>query len=1142
MRSLLISLFSILLFGPIAAAQTTGALQGTVTDQQDLLVAGATVKLVQSATGTSQTTETGTAGSYVFQFLPPGMYAVTVSHTGFKTITVPNVVVEAATTASVNVRLQVGQVSESVEVTATVQGVNTVDSQVATNVSQVYLNDLPSYTRNVLTYAALQPGVEIDTTQPAGGSQNLNILGTAATVNGNRAQRNDFYLDGMDSKNYRNEALQMPNPDVVQEVQVTTSNTSAEYGRQVGGVFNVVTKSGTNSFHGTAFYFFRLSELNAAPWSSTPLTSPLAQNQKTVGGTVGGPIIKKKTFFYFSYDRFQDSSGRTYLKNFVPTPAMVGGDFSALLAAGPNQRIILDPVTHTACGARVCDNIILPGVQDPVGHSLAALLPTTSAYGAQVNFSFIEPAYNRTLYTKIDHHWNDAHTSTFTWMRSSGNSIYPGLDGANFGWQVMPAWGPQTNVSEQNLYNGRHTWIIRPTLVADFRVGSVAHVANRDNFAFENAFPSATGDAMTTLGATNTTTPQQGSRTYLPSIGIGNAGGGFNSNGLYGHEGWLGIFEQPSFHFGGTLSWTKSKHTFKFGGDAIRVSQRYGVSGEGQTQVGTFTGRFSSNGANTSDVAFGLADLLLGLPDSSNSANGTGGFYQAGLLDYWIHNWNVFYFAQDDWKITPRLTLSPGLRYEFYLPPYVNRNHASEYFTNNPIHGDISTYQSTLFPNAPPGLAFAGDPGVPGGFYHTQRNLIAPRIGIAWDMKGDGKTAIRGGFGKFFGSTALQTKDWPSEQPPWKPAAECVGNTILSNPWLGCQSPAFTQAPTPFTSASAQSFAWPSVFPKYYGFDPNYKTAYNYQWNLSAERQLTNAISLQLGYIGNVGRNLTAIQDINWANFGPGATSDGGNIQSRRPNQRFTGIFLATSAAKSSYNAFQAVGNIRMKGGLQGRLTYVYQHGYLDCDFDPVNNNGNCYANPQNIPGERGENVFHQSFKFFYVWNIPFMKNSNNWGGKILGGWQLTGNGAFYSGTPQNVTLGNDWNVDGIGGDRPDQTGPIQYLSSTNGLGPYVSAGAFTAPGDGTNHNVFGNLRRNAVFGPGRWNVDAAMLKNFHLTESKYFQFRFEAYNLFNHPILGNPDLSFSVNDSGVMTNTGFGTITSKSGNRLTQFGLKFYF
>jgi outer membrane receptor protein involved in Fe transport len=1108
---------SITAIGRAASAQTTGAVQGAVTDQQNAHLAGATVQLLQTATNVSKSTLTTSTGGYLFDFVPPGAYEVKVSFQGFKSATIESVVVEANKTATVNVKLEIGEVTESVTVQSATERVNTVDAQVSANVGETYLKDLPSYTRNVLTYAAMQPGVEIDTQYIAGGSQNLNILGTQATVNGNRGQRNDFYLDGMDSMNYRNEALQMPNPDAVQEVQISTSNTSAEYGRQVGGVFNVVSKSGTNAFHGSGFYFFRDKDLNAKPWGAT---SKPDQNQETIGATLGGPVIKNKTFFFLSYDHYKDETAIVNRRQFAPTAAMVNGDFSSF------PTVIYDPAT----GRPFPGNIIPASAQDPVGKSIAQLLPTVSTYGDPFILSATQPAHNQTLYAKIDHHWSDSNSTSVTWMRASGGATYPTLDG---NYISIPAWGPQSNESTQDLYHGRHTWVIKNSLVADFRVGYTKHHANRDNFAYDNAFPGSTSDPMTALGAQNTTIPQDGARLYLPSVGIGNAGGGFGS-GLYGHEGWLGLFDQPSFHFGGTVSWVKANHNVKFGGDAIKVGQRYAVSGgaPAQTQL-NFDGRFSSLGAGQNDFVYGMADLLLGRTTT---------FAQGGILDYTIHNWNSYFFVQDDWKVTSRLTLSPGVRYEFYLPPSVEGNQRTEYFASDPIHGSVSTFQSSLFPTAPPGIAFAGDPGVPDGFYKTQYDLIAPRLGLAWDVNGDGKTAVRAGIGKYYGSTALQTKDWPSEQNPWQPSAACLGYTIASDPWLGCQANQFTSTPTPFTSSSIQSFAWPGTVPFIYGFDPNYKTAYNYQWNVSVERELMRSLTVQLGYIGNRGRNLTAIQDINYADFSSAA--NGGNVQARRPNQGFGTINIATSASKSSYNALQAVASVRMTDTLLSRLIYTYQRGYSDCDFDPVNIGGACYANPQNPAGEWGENQLHHVFKFFFTWNIPVLRHSDSWAGRLLGGWQLSGNGAFYSGTPQNVTQGQDWNYDGIFGDRPDAAGSIQYPKADLGAGTWqwVSPSGFAAPGGGTNHNTFGTLSRNAVFGPGRWNVDAGLLKNFHFTksESRYLQFRLEAYNVFNHANLNNPNLTF--------TDPNFGRIFGKTGsgpgntNRLVQLGLKLYF
>jgi outer membrane receptor protein involved in Fe transport len=1113
-----------------AAAQTTGTLQGTVTDAQEGALPGARVELVQAATNVGKAAQTTSAGGYLFDFLQPGTYALTVTLQGFKTATVRNVLVEAGRTATVNVRLEVGELRETVEVAAADQPVNTATPQVSTNVHEAYIRDLPNYNRNVLGFATLQPGVEVQTQFIAGGSQNLNILGTQARVNGNRGQRNNFYLDGMDSRNYRNEALQMPNPDAVQEVQISTSNTSAEYGRQVGGVFNVVTKSGTNSFHGDAFYFFRDKALNATPSGATEKPD---QNQKTMGLTLGGPIRKEKTFFFASYDRYRDESAVVQDRPFAPTPAMVGGDFSSFLA-GPNPRIIYDPAT----GQPFPGNRIPASAMDPVGRSIAGLLPTVGSFGDRFVLTATQPARNQTFYAKVDQHWTRSHTTTATWMRSDGGATYPTLDG---NYLSIPAWGPQVNDSSQDLYHARHTWVARDNLLADFRAGYTKHHANRDNFAFDAAFPGE-ADPMTALGARNTTVPQEGARLYLPSVGIGNAGGGFGT-GLYGHEGWLGLFDQPSFHFGGTVTWIKSKHAIKAGGDAIRTGQRYAVSGGAPAQTTlNFDGRFSSLGNGQNDFVYGMADLLLGRTTS---------FFQGGVLDYTIHNWDYFFFVQDEWRISPRLTLSGGLRYEFYLPPSVKGGQRTEYFTPNPVQGSVSTFRSRLFPNAPPGVAFAGDPGVPEGFYETEYDLIAPRLGLAWDVRGDGRTAVRAGFGKYYGSTALQTKDWPSEQNPWQPAASCLGFTIASNPWLECQANDFTSAPTPFTVQSIQSFSWPDPIPFIYGFDPGYKTAYNYQWNLSVEREVVGALTVQVGYIGNRGRNLTALQDINVAEFAPNAT--GGNVQARRPNQGYGNIVIATSRGRSSYDALQAAANVRLRDALLGRLTYTYQRGYADCDDDPVNIGGACYANPRDPAGERGENQFHQTLKLFFSWNLPFLRDGSGWAGRVLGGWQVSGNAAFYSGTPLNVTLNQDWNLDGVFGDRPDRAGSIGYVKEDLGDGRvrWIAPNGLAAPGcpaagcaaGSVDRNRFGTLPRNAVFGPGNWTVDAALLKNFRLGDARYVQLRLEAYNVFNHPNLNNPDLTFNVDQRGVPSpGQNFGIIGGRTGNRLVQLGLKLHF
>ncbi len=441
------------------------------------------------------------------------------------------------------------------------------------NVSEKYIKDLPNYTRNVLGYAAMQPGVEINTNQIAGGSQNLNILGTVATVNGNRGQRNNFYLDGMDSRNYRNEGLQMPNPDAVEEVQISTSNTSAEFGRQVGGVFNVLPKSGTNAFRGSAFYFFRTKDLNATPSGATEKPD---QNQKSLGVTLGGPILKDKTFFFLSYDRYKDESAVVRNMPTAPTAAMLNGDFSALLA-GSSPKVIYDPVT----GLPFPGNIIPSNRFDPVGQSLAGLMPTVATYGDRYTWTATQPLANQTFLAKVDHHWSGTNRTALTFMRSNGSATYPTLDG---NYSSLPAWGPQENESVQTMLHGRHTWSIKRNLLADFRVGYTKHHANRDNFAFESPVPGRDRSHGRPRSRRTRAPSRTAPGVYLPAVRLGSGGWPYN-NGLDGHEGWLGLFDQPSFHFGGTVSWVSAKHTVKAGGDSIRTGQRYAVSGGAPEQI-----------------------------------------------------------------------------------------------------------------------------------------------------------------------------------------------------------------------------------------------------------------------------------------------------------------------------------------------------------------------------------------------------------------------------------------------------------------------------------------------------------------------------------------------------------------------------
>jgi len=1223
--ALIVSIVSVLLFGLSAfAQQVTGNIEGTITDQHAAVLAGASVQLTEVATNVVRTGKTNATGHYLFSALPPGTYSVQVAVSGFKT-TVKDVEVRVAETSSANLQLEVGSTAETVTVTSTTENVNTVEAAVDFSLHGQDVQDLPNQGRDALSISGFLPGVSM-----SGSSAQMNgNTGETANVDGNRQQRNDFYVDGLENQEYRNGSGQTPNPDAVEEVQVTTSNSGVELGKATGGVFNLVTKSGTNQFHGDGFYFFQMTNANANSWmndynnavAGTTVDPRGKSPEKYIGGTVGGPIRiphvyngKDKAFFFFSYDHYKTNAQSSADRAFVPTAAMVTGDFS------DNFNTIIDPTT----GQPFPGNKIPAGRIDPVGKNLASLLPTASTYGPTednvYDWVYSEPGHNQNFLAKGDYHWNSKNTTTFTFGHNSGYTVSP--DEGSSSWSDIPKWGPKVMNTKTRMYNGHHTWIISPNVFADFRLGYSDLKSASDNFAYEaTSFYKAGESALAAMGAGSANVPvsMAGEELYLPQIAIGEWWWGHN---LAGTEGWLGTFDQPTFHFGGTLSWTKQKHTFKFGMDSTRQQQLYADSyapstgdgwdgyftcpmdGTSHDCQGSNNNTILGNGGVSDVIELnknynGIADLLLGLNDGYYADNGE--------LNYTTHRWDTSYFASDEWRITPRLTLSPGVRYEDFTAPTVSDNQRSEYYDpNGDIHGSVSKYQSSQYTGTPAGFAFGGDAVFGKDFYKAQHNLVSPRLGFAYDLKGDGKTAIRGGVGKYYSATSLQIIDWASEQNPWAPSVECTHQYVVSNPWNTCNfnynattsilpttittnnAGGFSKPPTPLPAASSatsiDAFPWPSQIGYVYSFDPNFKTAFSYQWNVSVEHQVGQSMSLTASYVGNRGRDLPSITDINWGDYVTGAgdptiagqwdfNSTTGNVTSRRPNQGYVEIYYISANAKSKYDAFQAVAKLHFGNRLTGQVSYVYQTAYDNCSYDPTAYSQACADNPSNINYDWTQTANHTTLKFYYNYRLPILEHSSSLVAKVVSGWHLSGDGSASTGSPINVTMG-DWNYDGDSQDRPDLSGPIQYqggrrVAAGSKYYTWVSSSAFVNPGskigcpagymdcDAKHEGVFGTLKKNALRGPDYNNLDTVLMKNFYVTSSRsnYLQVRIESYNTLNHPLLGNPNLGFTQITYSENQKTGawttnnsnpgsFGQITGKQAStaRQMQFGVKYYF
>ncbi|MDX2152365.1 MAG: carboxypeptidase regulatory-like domain-containing protein [Bryobacteraceae bacterium] len=1077
-------LLAVLLAASLSLAQeTTGTVQGTLLDPSGAAIPGARIDLVQDSTGVTLTQTSGADGKYIFNLVPPGSWSVRATLTGFRPAVLTGVIVEVARNTRADVTMQIGQVSEVVEVSSSVARIDTVSAQVATGVERKYITDLPSSGRNALSYALLAPGVNLNNA----GSQVMNIEGTYASVNGNRAMQNAFFLDGTDNTgSFRNSALQFPNPEAVQEVTVSTNSTSAEFGKQPGGIFNVMTRSGTNELHGSGFYFFRDAALNANTFERNKSNqarpaAPLKQG----GGTIGGPVVRNRTFFFGSYQHYRDQAAQLQNTNRFPTADLLKGNFSAF------DKQLYDPDT----GLPLANNQIPSRLMDPVAARLAAgLLPTVSNFGDRYIWSFAETVRNNETLAKVDHSFTQNHITQFSYFRTWGQQVLPQAGGAG---NNVPKAGPQLNDSRQDTISGRHTWIVSPSVVVQNRFGYAKHSADRGQAQL--------GRDLSDFGATWPLV-QDGARKYLPSINV--------SDGFKSHQGWLSLFEQWNLRFGSTASWTTGKHNVRFGAEFQRDTVMQRNDQDGLTF--SFDGRSSSKPAGGKPLGVGnfgyaMADFVMGRSSS---------FSASGILSYNLFNWSDFFFVQDQWRVTPKLTLTPGLRYEIYSPATESDNRASAFIYN---------HRSNLYPNAPLHMAFLGDTGIPAGFFEQDRNNFAPRLGLAYDVKGDGRTVIRAGYGFYYAYNATQIKMWNAERTPWRPSASGGETRNLVDPWGTSQTVVYTAPPTPF-SADVSNFKYPPRIDNPVGFDTNFRTPYTQQWNVTFVREIVRGVTVEAGYVGNRGFKLLQVLPFNYPLWTDAASLS--NIHDRRPIKSYGSVSIIHSRARSWYDSLQIASDLRFNKRLTSRLTYTYGDLETLSSNDPTDS-GIQTVNPFNLDGERAWDAARHMFRAFYVYDVPLFANTNTLAGKIAGGWQVSGSMNVASGSPSNVTLGEDWNYDGIGNDRPDRAGAIAYTSGSKDQrqANYFSLNSFAKPAI---RNTFGNLERNALEGPGSWNIDLGLLKNFRITERMNAQFRAEAYNLTNSNFLSGPNTAMNSRD--------FGRVLTRWGSRTMQLGLRFQF
>jgi hypothetical protein len=1107
----------LLMAGSVAWAQkTVGEVRGTVTDSTGGVVATATVAITNVNTGYTRQVSSDAKGEFVFPLLDSGSYRLDVTSGNFKKYS-QTLAVRALDTVSVQVKLEVGDVKEAIEVTAALEGVNVSSGGVAQHLQRELLAEFPNLNHYGFANAPLMPAIQ----QSEERRETIN-----ASVAGNASNRNAFYIDGAEATDpWRGWSPRQPVVDAFDEIVVNTAGATVDVGANFGGTYNAIFKSGTNTFHGGAWYYFRDKSLNANSWVNnfqgleTP-DDPL----KYWGAQIGGPIIKDKLFFYVTANRETDQTPYSQTGLFAPTQAMVNGDFSALSIP------IIDPNT----GQQFPGNVIPQSRLDPTAvafwNQFGYTIPT---YSNTYGFQFANERKVWNVNGRLDYNINEYHRLTlsgyyFVNKTASPDARVQSISGSPTGGtsgNTFQRGGNELSEFPQTVVNLKWTWMVRSNLFVE------THGAYSDMPEKVTLDSSSLGTTLQSLGA-NDPLPRDGAPALLPTIVIGQWWG--SPEGAVLFHGWTTDFEVKNITLGSSTTWISGSHNVKVGAE-FQSGNYHDIQVARENQNGmTFNGNATSNGnpslGNVAGAQFahGFADFMLGRFD----------YY--GVNDQserTLQSWNLGVYVMDQWRVTPRLTLTPGLRFE------MNSGISEK-------NGYLTAYQpglqSTMFPNAPPGIVVAGDAGLPDSLV-GRSNKVAPRLNFAYDATGDGKTAVRGSAGLYYGRDVMAL--WQTAflgRPPFTGSTAVARNGSLSNPWLTSQNPTYTSVPFPFVDQNPASYQWPSQISGIYGLDPDYTLGSSWQWNIAVEREILKGIRLEASYQGNSSTTSPTAVPTNLAAWADGATDSGSNIQSRRPDQQFgDNLFVVNNDGRSRYDQFLLIGRAR-RPGLFAQLSWAYTHARRNFGGTSLvqgNRDWDGQITYPYAPDLLQDFQNNHTIAGFLVYDLPILRNDETALGKILGGWSVTANGYWnFLNKGGTVTAGYDANADGFGGDPAAVAGDISYpktaLDEGNLLYQWFDPSAFRYPDGGTSR-VFSSTvtydGNNAISTPDAWRVDAGLLKNFKITGDVKLQLRFESFNLFNHANLNNPITS--------LTDANFGKIRAKYGEgRRIQMGLRVLF
>jgi Carboxypeptidase regulatory-like domain len=1072
-------------------AQATAQISGSVRDQSGAVLSGVEVTATQTDTGIRRQAVSNETGSWILSNIAVGPYRIEATLPGFRTFVQTGIVLQVNSDVVINPVLEVGQVAETVEVQANATQVETRSTAVGQVIENQRILELPLNGRQVtdlitLAGAAVQTGASDNKAMQGG----VNI-----SIAGGQSFGVSYSLDGaMHNNPYDGTQMPFPFPDALQEFKLEASGSSAGGYVKSGGAVNAVTKSGTNEFHGDLFEFVRNYKFNGRNFFARKRDS-LKRNQ--FGGTVGGPIVKNKLFFFGGYQGTKTRTDPSDTFSYVPTPAMLAGDWTAFTSPACNAG------RQIALRAPFVNSQVNPSQYSIVAKNITAKLPKAQDECGKVTYGLLQKINELQAVGKIDYQWSDRHSLFGRFVETTYNKPTPySLSGGN----ILTTASDDRNlgVGLDNLaqsYALGSTYLIGPSTVNAFRL-----TVNRT--------------AIYRLGAHFFGAPEMGVKAYssLSDNMRMDVTGGFS----LGRDADA-TFRTTSYQMSDDVSLVRGTHQMAFGGNVAQWRTNQWAANE---SVGIYT-------FNGTALGMGMADFLLGRLTTMRQGSPTLWSSRQSYLAM---------FAADTWKVTPKVTFSYGMRWEPWIPIRLTQG-AVYHFDDTRFTQGI---KSTVYPNAPAGLYFLGDPGFPENSFANRRwNTFAPRVGLAWDVQGNGRTSVRTSYGYSYDLGTGQTLAASSSAPPW------ALRTMYQSPPGGFEDPwAGYEGGNPFPYIPAKGAA--ALFPTFATYAPllryNMTPPATQSWNLSVQRQITDDLLVSASYLGSHTTHLWMQRAINQAVYlgtGPctiagvayatcSATNNTGQrrrlfLQNSQQGQYYGIIAAIEDGGSANYNGLLLTIQRRAARGVNVGANYTWSHCLGD-EYNAGGAAGGGYLDPYNRRFDYG----NCSSDRRRVLNLTAVADTPQFANPTLRllatGWRLSGIYRNSTGSGLTIATGLDRRLNG----DADPQRASQIIASPFGdrssIYNYLNPAAFAQPAVGT----FGNTGRASIEGPGTWQFDLALSRNFAVREAQKLEFRTEAFNVTNSLRPGNPTTNLNQNT--------FGQITSSFDARIMQFALKYTF